>query len=387
MYCIEIRGIDKIHFVKYVAHNLNTQPNTHDIKYFFAQVDMDATPSIDQSSATASDERKCLLVPWVGEYSWHDVDGNIITIKISEEGEPQFTGGYLDYYYRIQVYHSNLNVLTHFVKTVLSFTKPIKNHQIKIFYSKSKGYWEHFDNIYVQPINKVYIDQFVKNVIFGHIDSFIESKERYITFGRPYKLNFLLTGVPGAGKTSLVKSIALKYQRPIYVLSFTKGLTDETLVDLMTEVKDNSIVLMEDIDSFFVDRESKNINVSFSALLNVMDGTIMKGNGTMIFLTANNPDRLDPALIRPGRVDHVIKFDYPRQQEVREAFKDITETDDESLFNEFYQKIKGVRINMSSIIDFLFRYHKSWADHIYELLTQTKLRDEITNDKVDKMYS
>ena len=144
---------------------------------------------------------------------------------------------------------------------------------------------------------------------------------------------------------------------------------------------------MEDIDAFFVDRESQsNINVSFSALLNVMDGTIMKGNGTMIFLTANNSDRLDSALIRPGRIDHVIKFDYPRQQEIKTAFKDITGIEDDTMFAAFYKHIKTLKLNMSTIIDFLFRYSENFLDHIDELLSQTRIRDEIVNDKCKKMY-
>jgi SpoVK/Ycf46/Vps4 family AAA+-type ATPase len=118
-----------------------------------------------------------------------------------------------------------------------------------------------------------------------------------------------------------------------------------------------------------------------------MDGTMMKGNGTMMFLTANNPDRLDRALIRPGRIDHVVRFDYPRVQEIREAFCDIVGSEEN--FKEFYGKIKGLRINMSSIVDYLFRNSEngSYMKNIEELISQTQLRQDITNDsKADKIY-
>lgn len=105
-----------------------------------------------------------------------------------------------------------------------------------------------------------------------------------------------------------------------------------------------------------MDREAtNNINVSFSTLLNIMDVTMMKGNGTMLFLTANNSDRLDKALIRPGRIDHIVTFDYPRVQEIKEAFQDITCVYDAVKFKDFYDKKKGQRISMSSIVDYLFR--------------------------------
>lgn len=143
----------------------------------------------------------------------------------------------------------------------------------------------------------------------------MDSKERYIRFGRSYKQSFLLTGVAGSGKSSLVKSIALKYKRPLYVLSFSKNLTDEGLIDLMKEIGDNSILLIEDLDAFFQERSAQcDINVSFSALLNVLDGSLVKGNGILIFVTANHPERLDSALIRPGRIDHYYKFDWPQNK-------------------------------------------------------------------------
>jgi chaperone BCS1 len=216
---------------------------------------------------------------------------------------------------------------------------------------------------------------------------FVTSKQRYIDFGRPYKLNFLLAGVPGAGKTSIVKALALKYRRNVKVLNFSKCLTDENLMGLMSEVMNDEIILMEDIDAFFVNRETTGASISFSALLNIMDGTMMKGNGTMMFLTANNADCLDKALIRPGRIDHIVKFDYPTINEIREAFRDITECDDPTTFKNFYAKIQGMQINMSSVIDFLFRYPTSFMENIEELLSQIELRKEISqHNPMDKLY-
>ena len=381
MNTIDIRSCDQYQFIKYLGNHLNTQPALSDVKRFQAQIEYDST------SSNISSMTSCFLTPWIGSHHWH-YKNEVFLITIQDEGSPVTIGCSIDYYHRIQVSHPDLELLSTFVKDALTYSKPIESQQIKIMYSKSKGYWEHFNNIYAQPLSKVYLDPATKDCITTYIDAFIASKQRYINFGRPYKLNFLLTGVPGAGKTSLVKAVALKYGRPVYVLSFTKGLTDETLVELMSDVKDNAIILLEDIDAFFVDRESKgDINVSFSALLNIMDGTIMKGNGTIMFLTANNPDRLDSALIRPGRIDHIVRFDFPRQQEIKEAFFDICGTKDDKLFVAFYSKIKGVRVNMSSLVDYLFRYSSSYMENIDELLKQVQLRQEISAvEKVDKMY-
>ena len=72
----------------------------------------------------------------------------------------------------------------------------------------------------------------------------------------------------------------------------------------------NSILLLEDIDSLFVERKANDSNkslVSFSGILNVLDGMGRK-SGLITFMTTNYKENLDKALIRPSRVDFQMNF-------------------------------------------------------------------------------
>lgn len=358
-------------FLKYLTEV--GKANSIDIKNFFISIEADNT--------------SCVF-PAYGDFHYRDPNTtHEFLISYHEEGKPissHIEG--ITYFKRLRISHSDLEILQAFITKALIYENKVDSEKIRIFNGTSNGYFDSYGHIYAQPYESIYITKEMRKQIDTHLDSFMNTKDRYIRFGRAYKTAFLLTGVPGSGKSSLVKSIARKLRRPIYMLNFSKSMNDETFISLMSQLKDDSILLIEDIDAFFVDRQPVNINISFSALINFMDGVLGKGNGVITFLTANNPDRLDPALIRPGRVDIILKFNYPRKQEVKVAFMEMTTRENDD-FEEFYQHIKNTKISMSGIIEYLFRNEKTYMKNIAELLEQTQLLHEIVNDKSDKLYS
>ena len=209
------------------------------------------------------------------------------------------------------------------------------------------------------------------------------SKDKYIKFGRLHKINILLYGVPGSGKTCLCKAIAKKYNRDVYIINFSKSLTDEVFIQLISSINKNAIILLEDIDSYFDKRNALDINVSFSCLINILDGTMSKGNGNILFITANNPENMDKALLRPGRIDKIYKFDYPDKEIIKYAFDDLVNNNYLDYFEIFYEKIKKLQLNMSSIIDYLFRNSNTFINNIDELSNQSKLRNDITISNIN----
>jgi adenylate kinase family enzyme len=369
MNTIELYHGDRSIFLEYLGTHLDTQTD-HDIRSYNLSID---------------NENKGVIKPSFGEFHWRHGDETFL-IQFYEEGSPVEGCVGPTYFQRLKVQHHDIRALESFVTSALTYVKPMDVHRIQIYHSKSRGYWEKLNTVYAQPIESIYLEESVVNNIVNQIEAFSKSRDRYIRYGRSYKLNYLLAGVPGSGKSSLVKSIAMKYKRPLYIMSLSKALTDDLMADLVADLKDNAIVLFEDIDAFFQDRKAVDINISFSCLINVLDGTLCKGNGVITFLTANNPEHLDPALIRPGRVDHIIRFDYPKRSQIEAAFKDLTGNADAAVFEEFYRRIKNTRINMSGIVDLLFRHPEDYMSHIDELLNSTQFLQEIINDKTDKMY-
>ena len=119
----------------------------------------------------------------------------------------------------------------------------------------------------------------------------------YLSFGMPYKHIIMLYGVPGSGKTSTITAIASHFDCDIYTIPITKELTDYGLIDAFSYINDKEdkkrIIVLEDIDCMF-DGERKegddNNMITLQALLNCLDGHTCV-EGTLLFMTANNPDK------------------------------------------------------------------------------------------------
>jgi len=334
---------------------------------------------------------KTNIYPGYEKYKWY-YDGNEYIIEYKETSIMTFNliKSEAVYCKKLYIYHDDYSKIQKLVTHAFSFDQKIDKDNITIYSSRSSKYssWEKHESIGVQTIDNIYIDKKIKESLISRIDNFLALKDKYLKYGRNHKLNLLLTGVPGSGKTCLCKALAKKYNYPVYIFNFSKSLTDESFIELTNDIKENSIVLFEDVDSYFKDRTSLDINISFSCLINILDGFISKsGAGIITILTANNPDRLDPALIRPGRIDKIIKFDYPNKEEIKEAFMSLIPSRNDNDFEEFYEKIKKIKCNMSGFVDYLFRNPDTYLENIDELIKQTKMMDDIINDNSYKIYN
>lgn len=163
-----------------------------------------------------------------------------------------------------------------------------------------------------RPIDSVILDTGITDKIINDIKEFIANVQWYSDRGIPYRRGYLLHGPPGCGKSSFITALAGELERGICILNLSdRNLSDDRLNHLLATAPQQTIILLEDVDAVFVSREeTKEVraayqglsSVTMSGLLNALDGAAST-EGRVLFMTTNYLDRLDPALVRPGRID------------------------------------------------------------------------------------
>ena len=180
---------------------------------------------------------------------------------------------------------------------------------IKI-YNSVYGNWRSYKEVSPRAMDSVILPQGEKDALLEDAKKFINSSEWYKQLGIPWHRGYLFHGVAGSGKSSLIAALAGELKMDMYVLSLgSSGMDDDRLEYLFSEIRKGSIILIEDADCVAPDRElsPERKGVSLSALLNCLDG-MGSIEGTLLFMTTNRIDKLDPALIRPGRIDYRLEF-------------------------------------------------------------------------------
>ncbi|KAF9283066.1 hypothetical protein BGZ68_005586 [Mortierella alpina] len=191
-----------------------------------------------------------------------------------------------------------------------------------IFQADQYGAWRRTKSRPKRPLDTIVMDSKLKNYIVNDAKEFFASESWYAERGLPFRRGLLLYGSPGTGKTSFIHALAGELGLNIYVVNLSsKNLTDDTLSELVSDTPSRCLLLIEDVDAAFVQRESKDAatGITFSGLLNSVDG-VSAQEGRMLCMTTNHLDRLDEALIRPGRVDVRARFGKATRSQAQELF-------------------------------------------------------------------
>lgn len=196
-----------------------------------------------------------------------------------------------------------------------------------------------------RPFSTVILNEKVKQDLIDDITDYLDPATRrwYSNRGIPYRRGYLLYGPPGTGKSSLSLALAGFFKMRIYIVSLNSTMSnEENLGTLFAELPRRCVVLLEDIDTAGLthtreegkaqngkaddkaddmvpgqltkgngntndDSNNNNSRLSLSGLLNILDG-VASQEGRVLIMTTNHMEKLDKALIRPGRVDMVVEF-------------------------------------------------------------------------------
>ncbi|CAN6484924.1 unnamed protein product [Victoria cruziana] len=227
-------------------------------------------------------------------------------------------------------------VLRSYFPYILNRAKDIKeeNTPVRIFtlsdryrFGDTNGYWSSVVLDHPSTFETLAMEESQKAAIMDDLKKFVERRHLYRKVGRAWKRGYLLYGPPGTGKSSLIGAMANFLNFDIYDLEITDVRRNSDLRNLLMTTSNRSILVIEDIDCT---KELKDRNgsgndaivhtrwggfsendLTLSGFLNFVDGLWSScGDERIIIFTTNHKEKLDPALLRPGRMDMHVNMGY-----------------------------------------------------------------------------
>lgn len=215
-------------------------------------------------------------------------------------------------------------LLEEFMGTVWRLSTKVNKAEVSIWrFDIKDSFWSKVAARKPRDLSLVVLEKEMKKLIIDDLSWFLrkDTCDFYAQHGIPYHRAYLFYGAPGAGKTSTIFALAGEFERNLCFLQASAQMTDDSFRLAIGQAPPKSIIVMEDVDALFtVHRESSTSHsLSFSGFLNAIDG-LASSDDVIFVLTTNHPERLDPALLRPGRVDVRVEFRAPNMEMAKEYF-------------------------------------------------------------------
>jgi hypothetical protein len=245
-----------------------------------------------------------------------------------------------------------------------------------------------------------------KQELIKRIDYFNDNKQIYQRLGIPYTFGMLFHGPPGCGKTSAIKAIANYTKRHVIILPVKKIKSIETLKEIFLSSfvnsyyipNDKRLYVFEEMDCgqwknvvmnrtiqqeeivpqviVYNENKEKKLNlveevtINLGEFLELLDG-IIEISGRMLILSSNRPEILDPALLRPGRVDFNIEFNKMSREDVKNMYYLWF---DEHLPKYIYESMKDYTFSQAEISVI---FSKSCKKDIHYALREATLKVDL----------
>lgn len=242
--------------------------------------------------------------------------------------------------------------------------------------------WSHVTFQHPATFDTLAMEMTKKEDIKNDLLKFVKGKEYYAKIGKAWKRGYLLYGPPGTGKSTMIAAMANLLNYDVYDLELTAVKDNTELKRLLIETSNKSIIVIEDIDcsidltgqrdkkkrkdehekkkedSVSVPEIAKeegtklSSNVTLSGLLNFIDGLWSAcGEERVIVFTTNYVNKLDPALIRRGRMDKHIEMSYCCFEAFKFLAKNYLEVESHELFEEIGGLLKEVSISPADVAE------------------------------------
>ncbi|XVE87347.1 hypothetical protein DITRI_Ditri18aG0110500 [Diplodiscus trichospermus] len=259
----------------------------------------------------------------------------------------------------------------HIAKTAQEILR--KREKLNLYtYNQERSRWESAVFKHPARFETLAMEPELKKFIMDDLDSFVGSKDFFENVGRTWKRGYLLYGPPGTGKSSLVAAIANYMSYNVYDLQLQSVRNDADLRRVLTSTTNRSILLIEDIDcSTKVSQDRAKVQdlrgkededgrpncsssadpgVTLSGLLNFIDGLWSScGNERIIIFTTNHKEKIDPGLLRPGRMDVHIHMGYCTPAGFRKLAATYLGIKDDKLFGCIDDLIKSVEVTPAEV--------------------------------------
>ncbi|KAK2966010.1 hypothetical protein RJ640_017088, partial [Escallonia rubra] len=267
-------------------------------------------------------------------------------------------------------------VLNSYFAFILKASKDVKEEKktLKIYTLSSEHHrrysggdaWSSINLDHPATFETLAMETEMKNMIIGDLEMFVKRKEFYGRVGKAWKRGYLLYGPPGTGKSSLIAAMANYLKFDIYDLELTDIHANSELRRLLIGTANRSILVVEDIDCSLQldDRQEtralsnilRSTQVTLSGLLNFIDGLWSScGDERIIIFTTNHKDRLDSALLRPGRMDVHIHMSYCTPCGFKTLAANYLGLNDHSLFPDIEDLLKKTMVTPADVAEQLLK--------------------------------